>query len=198
MIIKKARIDWMKGWANTPELRVTVDRMPRMDNVRFKTFQDGRSTTYWACDGDFVTFFTHVPGNQTGYGGAMFRGQLEDGTIFNVKGPWSDNALAVNGDFPPSHNVAYYQEEDEFPEMGFAAHLKMSTALRLIKECDADYKFIKHYGGPDSVVTDEELIKSLEDKISKNEIIGNYDIVIVMKGMTLAESQEAKNKDGKD
>jgi len=196
MIIKKAEINWMKGYGNLPELKVTIDKMPKLGEVLFKRHRENRSTTYWTSENDFVTFFTHVPSNESGFGGATFTGTLEDGTPFKVKGPWSDNAMNVNALFPPSHNVVYYQEEADFPEMGFAAHIKMFRAIELIRECGADYEIIKQYGGRrnEMAVTDDGLIAELIQKIYRNEPIGNYDIAIKLKGMSLEQSQEEKNK----
>lgn len=196
MIIKKAEINWMKGFGNFPELKVTVDRMPRMDSLMFKTYINERATTYWASEDDFVTFFTHVPSNESGYGGHMFTGKLEDGSIFKVKGPWSDNAMNVNAFFPSSTSVTYYQEEDDFPEMGFAAHIRMEKAIELIQQCGGNHTFIKQYGGPrgEQEVMDPIKLVELSEKCLKNEIIGNYDIAIRMNGMSLEESQKAKNE----
>lgn len=196
MIIKKAEINWMKGFGNLPELKITVDRMPRIDSIAFKTYENNGNTTYWASEGDFVTFFTHVPSNESGYGGSPFTGKLEDGTIFKVKGPWSDNAMNVNAWFPPSTNVTYYQEEADFPEMGYAAHLRMEKAIELIQEAGGSYTFIKQYGGRrgEMEVLDLEKIIELSEKSIRNEILGHYDIAIRFKGMSLEVSQEEKNK----
>lgn len=195
MIIKSAKIEWMKGYGNLPELKVTVDQMPKMKDMKFKRLGEPRGYSYWAQDGDFVTFFFHAPGNQTGYGGSTFSGVLEDGSEFSVKGPWSSNAMDMNGEFPPSHNVAYYETDGKFPDLGFAAHITMAKAIELIDECGADWTFIKQYGGRrnEMEVTDEELIDNLTKKVAKGEVIGHYDIAIRLKGMTLEESQEAKN-----
>ena len=197
MRIISAKIDWMKGYGNLPELKVTVDLMPRRENLAFKTRGNGDgSTTYWATEGDFVTFFTHVPGDQTGFGGHTFKVNLEDGSTVDVKGPWSDNAMNVNAYFPPSHNCAYYETEGRYPDLGFAAHISMTKAIELITGLDADYSFIKQYGGRNNemCVTDTVLIESLAEKIMLHQPIGHYDIAIRLKRMTLEESQEAKNK----
>lgn len=96
MKILDARIDWMFGWANTPIMRLLVDKMPDHSQLRYKCYGEGPNHTglYFAQLDGYVDFF-YSTDDKTGFGGRVFTPTMEDGTARRIRGPWSSNYMAA-------------------------------------------------------------------------------------------------------
>jgi hypothetical protein len=176
MNIISAKINWMKGYGNHPILEVTVDELPKLDELVYTRKPDGfYGAAYFAQSGDYVHFFYHSANNETGFGGRIFTGKLDTGETFKVKGPWSSNCQAMNMfGFPRTLECTYQTKKDG----RIAGHILEPKALELIKQAGADYSFSQGYNE-----TDES-----------PEAINEESIVLIKhKGMTFEESQKHKN-----
>lgn len=86
-----------------PELAVYVDQTPGLDFFTFDEFKDEQGYTLYFAERDgLVQFYAHHPKNESGYGGAVFPLIMSDGTIRDVKGPWSSRSAVMNEHFPHS------------------------------------------------------------------------------------------------
>jgi hypothetical protein len=179
MTITNPVINWMKGYGNSPYLEVTVDELPKMDELIFTRIADGeRGNAYFAKhDSGYVRYFYHAFNNNRGFGGSVFSGKLDTGETFNVKGPWSSNSQAMNAlGFPRSMEITFRMQEGYL----LAAHMLEDKVLELIKQAGADYAFTADYGS--------------EDEITDNHIRWNDRVAIIKHpGMTIRESQMFKN-----
>jgi len=97
MNILSAEVNWWEGCLNRPTLTITVDRMPKRNEVSHKCIDDGSagSIYYGELDG-FVSFLLHDPGNESGYSGRSFDLRMENNSIRTIKGPWSSRAGVMN------------------------------------------------------------------------------------------------------
>lgn len=154
------------GWMNQPHLQILVADKPKFDeaetwihrtadvdklydtsaeqstivNAGSKSaepwYPKGNGTMYYAEKGGYVRFFLHNPKNETGFGGATFRGVLEDGTGFAVKGPWSSNPDAVRKVFGiDTLDVSMTEDEETFYAKGYSwlgGHITLEFAKRAI------------------------------------------------------------------
>jgi len=96
MKILKAQLDWMGTWSNTPDLRVLVEGMPDRKLLRY---QQHNYLYYAHLDG--LARFYHYARPGEGFGGRIFEITLQDGTVKNLKGPWSSNSGSINRHFNP-------------------------------------------------------------------------------------------------
>lgn len=190
--ILSAKIDWMSQFANLPVLKVYVDILHNKADFRYKHIEIGNGCSYWAQLDQEVNFFHHNYGNNRGYGGAVFNFTLENGEKRSVKGPWSSNSMWMNANFPPCHEVIYYQKDSKYPELGYAGYLTALEFFTLVEECGAEIAVINNYGcRPDSEIIGN-LYATVIDKASKGEVIGEYSFAIKQKGMSLNQSQANK------
>jgi hypothetical protein len=93
------QVDWMEGFANAPRFVVegakytpwALSAFPfkKVDGIHRRDAPDG-SVNYFYSNGKPTE----------GFGGAEFKGTLEDGTEFCYKGAWSSRAACVNAAFP--------------------------------------------------------------------------------------------------
>lgn len=164
------------GWANPPRLDVLVDHLLKWEDKRIyriartsdmidlsadqsriagfgienpkpMKFQNEGTAYYNEIDGD-VSFFFHNPRNEQGYGGAIFKGKLEDGTEFSVRGPWSSNPGAMKKLFGVDTMDVSITDDPEVWERGYtfyAGHITVELAKEAIP-------FIL----PDFTIEDEE------------------------------------------
>lgn len=104
MKIIDMHIDWMQGYTNDPKLILLIEHShPSMINSLHNIphiAKDGGlgCTFYYAEDLDtgLVHFCHHDPRNETGFGGAVVRLRMKDGSIRNIKGPWSSRSGVAN------------------------------------------------------------------------------------------------------
>lgn len=130
MKVLDAKIYKNERYINPPHLQILVDRIPKQEEMVFKTKKMGENTLYFAEKEGYVRFNTEVPSNREGYGGAIFKYTLEDGTIAEVKGPWSSNASFMAEHFIPSMDVSITDDPKAF-ERGytfFAGHITIELA----------------------------------------------------------------------
>ena len=186
MKILDRKIDWAEDWDNLPTLQVTVDKLPKYEDYRFKHV-DGR---YWAEQHGVVSFFHHVPSNQEGYGGRVFSGLLENGEPFSCRGPWSSNSMAMNALFPASVEATLYEAEGQFPKLGYGSHLLADLWCEQVKKAGGDFVLISSYGRDDQL--DESQASLVLGTVAHDQPIGRYSFAIVWPGMTLPQSQAFK------
>lgn len=108
MQILDIKIDWGLGFCNSPRLKLLVDRIPKLDELRFRE----KKHCYFAELDGFVWFF-HYDGPGDGYGGAVFNITMEDGSEKACKGPWSSRSGVMNRlEFAPCLECAMTSERD--------------------------------------------------------------------------------------
>ena len=102
MKVLQTSVDWYPGYANSPQLKVLVDKAPDHSLLRYEK----RGGLYFAHLDGYVSFFYYdKPGD--GYAGRVFDITLLDGTQVSLKGPWSSRAGCVNNaGFEPCLNVS--------------------------------------------------------------------------------------------
>lgn len=205
MQIIEAKIDWMRGYANYPNLVITVDRLPDRKNLRYETRKEGTNTAYFAQDGDFITFFYHIPSNENGYGGSVFPITLKNGESISVRGPWSSNSQYMNMYFTPSVEVSIIERDGPYRNVNFAGHIRMGKAIELIESLGESYEIIGDRNPLSDLSSDQSSVvkyglfrieeaKIIKEIIDEDTVIGPYQLVIKKTGMTLEESQIEKNK----
>jgi hypothetical protein len=105
-------INWHKGFANDPTIKLLVDRAPTLEEFRYKTRPVGRDyTLFYGTYGPWVDFAAHTPSNESGYGGRKFTYRLEDETEMTVKGPWSSRSSYMNMYFEHCIEVTLYERD---------------------------------------------------------------------------------------
>lgn len=142
MQILEARVNWMKDYGNYPVLECLVDKIPKREELRY-TQTAGK---YWAEKDGYVSFFYHNPGDETGFGGQVFTLNMFDGSVRNIKGPWSSRCGVMNRYFP--HSVSCTMTDD--PKVWsrgytfYSAHITLELAREAAKMlgvymvCDTD------------------------------------------------------------
>jgi len=103
MKVLDARVDWMKGYANDPILEILVDKIPSREELVYRRLIIGEGAIYYAEKGGFVHFLYHNPYNEEGYGGRVFRLNVQYGDRIKteiIKGPWSSRPGVINNYFP--------------------------------------------------------------------------------------------------
>jgi hypothetical protein len=91
MNLLDAQVEWYHDCCNLPTFRLLVDDWPRGEFRYLK-----RGYLYYAQHEGAVEFKYYArPGN--GYGGHLYRLPMLDGSIAELKGPWSSSASAMNG-----------------------------------------------------------------------------------------------------
>lgn len=107
MFIMDAKVEWHKGFSNSPDLKILVDKMPDNDSFRFQE----KNCIYYAENEGLVRFYYYRrPGE--GFGGREFKLTMEDGSEKVLKGPWSSNSGAVNSiGFGPCQEISITDDE---------------------------------------------------------------------------------------
>lgn len=91
MKILGGTIDWSATFSGAPTLRLQLDGEPDYSAFRYAM----RGRLYFAEHDGIARYFVEDPGNQHGYGGAVFNVVMTDGTRRAIKGPWSGNPGSV-------------------------------------------------------------------------------------------------------
>lgn len=156
MKILKAKVQWNKGFANSPEFMALVDAYPSAEDFKYVA---GPCGIYYAeLDGAVDFFYYSSPGE--GYGGRHFKLNMVDGSIKTLKGPWSSRAGAMNRfmmseffhqqtdfDSPPMpcSEVLVFTKELEY-DRGYTAISGSFTLPRLLECAElASCELVVHY-----------------------------------------------------
>jgi hypothetical protein len=136
-----AEVDWMDGYLNDPSLRVRVDEIPDLSELRFE--QDGK--IWFAESGGYAKFFAWSgDGNDGGFSGRCFEITTEDGEDVTLKGPFSSRTGVVNQrGFGPVVSVSVTTEE-EVMERGYtfkSAALTLDKAREALEHVEEDCHF---------------------------------------------------------
>lgn len=191
MKILDRSINWYDEYDNLPTLHIVVDKLPDRESRRYKTHKQGRSTSYWSELDGVVDFFTHVPGQEQGYGGRVFSGILEDGTPFSCKGPWSDNSAHMNGIFPKCVEVSVTETQGKYGTLRYASNLLLPLWVENVRLAGAEVCAIRDLTHNTELSLDQTLAVN-GGVIDLEEINGGRMFAIKRAGMTLAQSQGLK------
>lgn len=107
MKILAARVEWMKGWNNGPNLELLVDRIPQRSEHRYTKIpiRDRGDAMYVSELDAAVSFFFSDVADHHGYGGSSFDLTMVDSTVETIIGPWSSRAGSVNSMIDVEHHV---------------------------------------------------------------------------------------------
>jgi len=124
MRILNARVRWMEGYNNDPELEVLADHLPDYKDLRYEE----NNGCYFAERDGYVSFFYHSgnPEQQEGYFGRHFHITMKDGTEKTLKGPWSSRSGVMNKmGFEPSREVAIFTDQASYDRgyIAYAGHI---------------------------------------------------------------------------
>ena len=132
MKVLAARVDPREGWDNPPRLELLVDRIPQLNEFRFRK----KGPYYFAELDGFVEFF-YYDGPGDGYGGNEFEITMEDGTREVLVGPWSSNSAAMaRAGFPDTIPVSITDNPDAW-ERGYtfySGHITVELAKAILRE----------------------------------------------------------------
>lgn len=129
--ILRAHVDWNLEYANYPDLKVEVRKLPNTNAFRFRAHEARGHTFYWAEYDGFVRYFVHDHRNSEGFGGRVFNITMESGEKREIKGPWSSRAGVLNSVFPPCVDVTAYTPGD-FTGVATAMTLPLATYAAMI------------------------------------------------------------------
>jgi hypothetical protein len=136
-----AEIDWMEGYLNDPSLRVMVDEIPDLSELKFE--QDGN--IWYAERGGYAKFFAWSgEGNDGGFSGRCFEITTEDGEDVTLKGPFSSRTGVMNQrGFGPVVSVSVTTDEEVF-DRGYtfkSAALTLDKAREALEHVEEDCHF---------------------------------------------------------
>lgn len=152
MKLLKAEVEWYEGYGNEPMLRITVDELPKREDHIFDEKSIGESTLYYSQNNDgAVSFLSHSPSNEGGYGGHVFELRMKDDSIRKVKGPWSSRASFMNNHFPHCVDVILHDATDHRHGSAISLQLAKDAAqmagVHLVqKESDGDIRYFIEKG----------------------------------------------------
>lgn len=130
MKITNVEIDWMEAWANDPKLKFTATDVPEFSEYVYTQ----KGNLYFAQhECGLASFFSHDPGNESGFGGGEFTLQLDTGDTKTIKGPWSSRCSVLNMHFPHTVEVVYNRT---------AGYLSVALATALVAK--AGGKLVRH------------------------------------------------------
>lgn len=161
MKVHKAEVNWYEGYANDPVLVIHVDHWPRGEEFQYQVLNRQGSNLYWAQHPDgAVSFHCHNLSNENGYGGAIFKLNMLDGSTKEIRGPWSSRSGVMNNYFPHSTEV---QIKEESTGYNLGGHISIELAKRVAAM--AGVQLVKEYRRGDIVykveplMTGDELIR---------------------------------------
>jgi len=126
------------GYANPPTLELVVDRVSSYDEFVYNTRPFGRSTLYFGVMDGEVHFFSHSPENEYGYGERKFKLTLADGTVRELKGPWSSRAGVMSPLFRPVVDVTLI-----WAGIKYAGHVTLELAQEAVDKFLPDWELIQ-------------------------------------------------------
>lgn len=116
-------------YANSAQLHLWVDELPDSSKLIYTRKDTEEASYFWAEDCGYVSFFYENPSNRQGYGGATFHLNLEDGTTYDLKGPWASRSGNMNHHFPDSLDVTFHLKGDEL----ISGHCTLEFAILAAK-----------------------------------------------------------------
>ena len=146
MKILKARIEWMLKYANAPNIRLLVDKLPDHKDLRYER----RGNLYFAEKDGYADFYSYSRPDE-GFGGREFRLTMVDGSEAVLKGPWSSRAAVMNGaGFPPTIPVSITDDPAVW-ERGFTfygAHVTVDFVMPVLKKNRMHLELRGRHGDP--------------------------------------------------
>lgn len=96
-------IEWYPRAINRPRIEVEFDGpAPKQEEFKYLCKVEEQGTMYYSLPvGDEVDYMFHNPHNERGYGGRVYKLNMLDGRVVEVKGPWSSRNGGLNG---PDYN----------------------------------------------------------------------------------------------
>ena len=131
MKILKAKVNWLYGYSNDPELQILVNKIPNSEDFRWKEISKG--LYYSEREGFSKKFAYSKPGE--GFGGRHFKIRMESGEEKILIGPWSSRAACCTKAGYPSVDLAITEDSLSF-ERGYTFYSGMVT-LEKAKEAVA-------------------------------------------------------------
>ena len=92
MKVLEATVDWATPYANAPTIKILFDKMVSHADIQYEREGD----FYFGQHQGLVSFYSHNPSDQRGFGGRSFTLQMLNGPKVTIKGPWSSRAGAAN------------------------------------------------------------------------------------------------------
>jgi hypothetical protein len=108
--IARIDVDWMEGYANSPRIIIDVGRWPERKEYGHLPYEKRGNAHRRDHSGIFSDYFFTDGLPCRGFGGAIFKGTLLDGTPFEYKGAWLGRAAAINKLWPESPVVDVVSE----------------------------------------------------------------------------------------
>jgi hypothetical protein len=97
MEITGAHVNWFTDCANDPELVVHVEQLDTEPWIWAPVPEEGPHRMWFSkTEEGWVKFLAENKTNQNGYGGHVMKLHMADGTIYDLKGPWSSRASVLN------------------------------------------------------------------------------------------------------
>jgi hypothetical protein len=118
-------------------IELLLDRLPALEEYRYKTVHAHGCTWYIGLVDGVARFFCHNPRDESGYGGRTFTGLLENGSSFQVKGPWSSGPSEINSFnvIPPVVEASGTTSEDDF-NRGWTLYSLSGVTLDVIRQAE--------------------------------------------------------------
>jgi len=131
MKVLRTDIELFEGYANDPELVITVDKVPLWDEFVYETAEtvSGSTLFYGVHESGLVRFFSENPTNRRGYGGASFDIKLSDGRVRRLVGPWSSRCGVMNAYFEPHSVEVILIEELTGNKFSYAITVELAKQL---------------------------------------------------------------------
>lgn len=120
-------------------LEILVDHYPRSEEMVYKTRKFGDITVYFSEKSGRVSFMSHNPTNERGYGGAEFKlnvGSLTEPVMEVVRGPWSSNEQFMMKIFPYEIvGVSLTEDQDVFDRgyTFYSMHVTLDIAIQAME-----------------------------------------------------------------
>lgn len=127
-------VNWYEGYANKPELRITVDEFPNKEDLRYEE----KDHCFFAEKNGYISFF-YWEKPERGYGGREFPITMKDKTLKVLTGPWSSRASVMCEHFQPCLDVAIRENYSVF----FSGHVTLEFAQEAINLCEEKIELIE-------------------------------------------------------
>jgi len=141
MIPISCEIDWMLKWANSPKIKITVDKLPEISDLRYQYKEPGM----WFSEKDgYISFYYWLPPKQdNGFGGMQIPITMTSGEKVTLLGPWSSRAGVMNKHFlPQCVDVSIKTMTVPNSNLWTAGHVTLEFCLEAVKLCKEDVDII--------------------------------------------------------
>lgn len=91
MQVIDAKVDWYKEYCNLPVLQVLVDQIPSWDTLRWEK----HNHIYYCISSGYVAHLFYKRSGH-GFGGSSYKLKMKDGSIAELRGPFSTRASILN------------------------------------------------------------------------------------------------------